>query len=59
MILNRDKIYRIPKMAETMTQAEIAREFHVHLQTIVYWVKRLRAGGYTVPSKKGKRALKL
>ena len=59
MKLTREKIFRIPKLAETMNQFEISRELNVHLQTVVYWIRRLRKAGYVVPAKKGKRAMKL
>lgn len=49
----------IPDIALGQSYKDIAAKYEVSLPTIWRWVGQLKKGGFTVPSKKGRRANKL
>lgn len=60
MKLTKNQILEIPKLLETIKQKDIADKFGCHVQTIVYWVSRLKKEGKIKSSqKRGPRAINL
>ena len=49
----------IPHIAQGKTYKEIADLYSVSEPTIWRWVSKLRAGGFTVPSTKGRKPKEL
>ena len=49
-MITREKALSIPLLrADGLTNAEIAEKLGTHVQTVKYWVKRLKEKGYKVP----------
>lgn len=49
--LTKEQIYSIPEKLKTMTRSAIAKEWKIHLRTVDYWIKKLRAKGIEVKTK--------
>lgn len=50
--LNKQQVFDIPKLLETMSMAQIARHYSVTVEAIYYWVRRLRAEGIKIKTRK-------
>jgi len=60
--LNKEQVLQIKDLrADGKTTSDISKLFGVSEHTIGYWIKRLKASGYQVPStaKRGKKAIAL
>lgn len=58
-MLTKEQIKDIPKLAETMTNIEIAKLYNVHVQSVQYWIKRLKKSGVELSIKRGRPAINL
>ena len=50
--LNKQQVFDIPKLTETMSMVKIAKYYGVTDQAIYYWVRRLRAKGIKPKTRK-------
>lgn len=59
MRLTPKQVLHIPELIQKYTQKELAESLHVHVSTIVYWVKRLKKSGLIKNIKMGRPAIRL
>lgn len=58
--MTKEQIKNIPVMLESLTVKEIAESYKVHPQSIHYWIKRLKADGFTLPVRaRGRKKMNL
>lgn len=59
MRLTPKQVLQIPELIQKRTQGEVAESLHVHVSTIVYWIKRLKKDGLIKNVKMGRPAIRL
>lgn len=57
--LTEEQIKAIPEKLKTLTIKQVADEYGVHERTINKWIPKLRASGYDVPTRVGRRPISL
>lgn len=54
--MTKSQIHQIPVLLrQGKTVQQIATLYQTHINSIYYWIKRLRRAGYTIPKSKGGR----
>ncbi len=58
MKLTKENILEIVELSKTLNNKEMAKHLNVHIQSIVYWKRRLKEEGYKIETV-GRRGINL